>query len=142
MIKVLFQEGRALSPKGEEKDVVFIHFSRKIDFSKERDLLEKINLFRKERWGDLPPVVDGNLSNFDGHKVVELVVNDEGNEVMVRAEYGKFSCSKWSRKNTAPISSPPKWRRIDSPKNFCRLGDLISDDIIKKVSSEISAKEK
>ena len=113
-IKVLFQKDGAENARtGEVAEVVFQHFSRTFNFRdpKNSKLLETLNCYRKKKFGDLKPAMEGDLKMFAGKEVFELVVDSEGNS-FERAHYKAFMFEKWNPKNMDPLEPKRKWKRL------------------------------
>lgn len=129
-IKVLFQKAGAENRKtGEVAEVVFQHFSKSFNFRdpKNRECLRAINEYRTKKFGDLKPAMEGDLKQFGGKEVFELVVDGTDGSSFERGHYRTFMYEKWNPKNVSPVDKR-KWKR---------LGDE-ETDVMKDVTSRLS----
>jgi hypothetical protein len=115
-IKVLFQKDVAENSRtGELTEVVFQHSSRPFNFRdpKNTELLKAMNCYRKKKFGELRPAMEGDIKMFNNKEVYELVVDSDGNS-FERAHYKTFDYSKWNPKNMDPREPKRKWKRLSS----------------------------
>jgi hypothetical protein len=72
-----------------------------------------MNCYRKKKFGELRPAMEGDIKMFNNKEVYELVVDSDGNS-FERAHYKTFDYSKWNPKNMDPREPKRKWKRLSS----------------------------
>lgn len=128
-IKVLFQKAEAENCKTREiEQVVFQHLSKPIDFRdiENRKIITEINNYRVKKFGDLKPVMEGDLKQFTCGEVFEVVIDQDGNS-FERAKYKLFISGKWNPENMDPIKPKRRWKRLS--KEEIEMKTIISDEI-------------
>jgi hypothetical protein len=126
-IKVLFQRDCAENARtGELAEVVFQHFSQPFNFRdpKNAEVLRVINEYRQRKFGSLKPAMEGDVKQFSGKEVFELVVDSNG-ESFERAHYKAFMYEKWNPRNVDPLEQKRKWTRL-SPEESTAMKTVSS----------------
>jgi len=131
-IKVLFCKYGAINQETEETvEAIFQHFSKTFGFRDPKNckMLESINNFRNEKFGDLPFSLVGDANDstknnnevakhFNNREVLEVVFNSDGT-FFERASWKMFNESRWIRDNMNPIVSKQTtsaWKHKQKPK--------------------------
>ena len=133
-IKVLFQKEDAKNTRtGEIAQVVFQHFSKPFNFRdpKNEKLLGELNCYRKRKFGDLKPAMEGDVKMFAGKEVFEIVVDIDGNS-FERAHYKTFAYEKWHKDNFDPLEPRRKWKPLSTDEK-----SIVNDVTEKKLGAAL-----
>ena len=137
-IKVLFQKDGAENARtGEMAEVIFQHFSRPFNFRdpKNTEFLKAMNCYRVKKFGqELRPAMEGDIKQFSGKEVFELVINSDGTN-FERAHYKVFDYSKWNPKNMDPREPKRKWKRLSADNTS--IMNAVTEHLTKSLSVSI-----